>query len=59
MGINLCGVSSIDFVAWRGLVYTVYILHFVCICQFLFLHPLVSALGNFFYSLFLLYLCDL
>lgn len=46
MGINLWRVSSIDFVAWRGLVYTVYILHFVCICQFLFLHPLVSALDG-------------
>ncbi|XP_010264715.1 PREDICTED: dnaJ protein P58IPK homolog [Nelumbo nucifera] len=35
--------SAIDFTAWRGLVFPVFILHFVFICQFLLLQPLVSA----------------
>ncbi|GMH30089.1 hypothetical protein Nepgr_031932 [Nepenthes gracilis] len=34
---------SIDMVAWRGFVFTVFILHFVFACQFLLLQPLVSA----------------
>ncbi|CAN1805462.1 DnaJ protein P58IPK homolog [Linum perenne] len=32
-----------DGVAWRGLVYTIFILHFVFVCQLLLLQPLVSA----------------
>ncbi|XWS66900.1 hypothetical protein CRYUN_Cryun05aG0240600 [Craigia yunnanensis] len=32
--------------AWRGLVYTVFILHFVLVCQLLLLQPLVSALDG-------------
>ncbi|OWM69728.1 hypothetical protein CDL15_Pgr025577 [Punica granatum] len=33
-------------VAWRGLVYTVFILHFVLACQLLLLQPLVSAVDG-------------
>ncbi|TYG54331.1 hypothetical protein ES288_D09G180500v1 [Gossypium darwinii] len=32
--------------AWRGLLYTVFILHFVLVCQLLLLQPLVSALDG-------------
>ncbi|GFZ14293.1 DnaJ P58IPK-like protein [Actinidia rufa] len=35
-----------DLVAWRGLVFTVFILHFVFACQLLLLQPLVSALDG-------------
>ncbi|GLT76072.1 hypothetical protein SLA2020_477530 [Shorea laevis] len=38
--------SAMDAVAWRGLGYTVFILHFVLLCQFLLLQPLVSALDG-------------
>ncbi|KAJ0028356.1 hypothetical protein Pint_35602 [Pistacia integerrima] len=38
--------SVIDAVAWRGMVYTVFILHFVFACQLLLLQPLVSALDG-------------
>lgn len=34
---------SIDIGAWRGYVFTVFLLHFVFACQFLLLQPLVSA----------------
>lgn len=34
---------SIDMVAWRGFVFTIFILHFVFACQLLLLQPLVSA----------------
>ncbi|XP_012082338.1 dnaJ protein P58IPK homolog [Jatropha curcas] len=33
----------VDGVAWKGLAYTVFILHFVFVCQLLLLQPLVSA----------------
>lgn len=46
---------AMDMVAWRGLMYTGFILHFVFVCQLLLLQPLVSALGLF-HSLFDLYL---
>lgn len=42
--LNLCTVM--DAVAWRGLVYTLFILHFVFACQLLLLQPLVSALDG-------------
>lgn len=42
--LNLCSVM--DAVAWRGLVYTLFILHFVFACQLLLLQPLVSALDG-------------
>lgn len=43
---NLMGFSTaMDGLAWRGLVYTVFILHFVFACQLLLLQPLVSATG--------------
>ncbi|KAL9266330.1 DnaJ protein P58IPK-like protein [Drosera capensis] len=39
--------GSIDVVAWRGMVYTIFILHFVFVCQLLLLQPLLlSAQGN-------------
>lgn len=38
--------SAMEGVAWRGLLYTVFILHFVLVCQLLLLQPLVSALGT-------------
>ncbi|KAK3038428.1 hypothetical protein RJ639_030594 [Escallonia herrerae] len=38
--------STMDLVAWRGLVYAVFILHFVFVCQLLLLQPLVSALDG-------------
>ncbi|GKV05657.1 hypothetical protein SLEP1_g17643 [Rubroshorea leprosula] len=38
--------SAMDAVAWRGLGYTVFILHFVLLCQLLLLQPLVSALDG-------------
>ncbi|KAK3033704.1 hypothetical protein RJ639_034479 [Escallonia herrerae] len=38
--------SAMDLVAWRGFVYTVFILHFVFVCQLLLLQPLVSALDG-------------
>lgn len=53
---KILGASSVDFVAWRGFVYTLFLLHFVFICQFLFLQPLVSALGIFFYYNLFLYI---
>ncbi|KAJ8427003.1 hypothetical protein Cgig2_013943 [Carnegiea gigantea] len=34
---------SADMVAWRGFVFTIFILHFVLACQLLLLQPLVSA----------------
>lgn len=37
--------TAMDGLAWRGLVYTVFILHFVFACQLLLLQPLVSAIG--------------
>lgn len=41
---NLLSLFSVmDAVAWRGLVYTLFILHFVFACQLLLLQPLVSA----------------
>ncbi|KAL5740761.1 hypothetical protein ACOSP7_029642 [Xanthoceras sorbifolium] len=44
---SLVNLSSVmDAVAWRGLVYTVFILHFVFACQLLLLQPLVSALDG-------------
>ncbi|XP_017240855.1 dnaJ protein P58IPK homolog [Daucus carota subsp. sativus] len=43
---KIWGALSVDFVAWRGFVYTLFLLHFVFICQFLFLQPLVSALDG-------------
>ncbi|XP_023767837.1 dnaJ protein P58IPK homolog [Lactuca sativa] len=39
-------VSAMDLVAWRGFVYTIFILHFVFACQLLLLQPLVSALDG-------------
>ncbi|XP_059646894.1 dnaJ protein P58IPK homolog [Cornus florida] len=45
--VNLLGFApAMDLVAWRGLVFTVFILHFVFACQFLLLQPLVSALDG-------------
>ncbi|XP_057984145.1 dnaJ protein P58IPK homolog [Malania oleifera] len=42
--ISLRGVSSaMDVVAWRGFVFTAFILNFVFACQLLLLQPLVSA----------------
>lgn len=38
--------SAMDFVAWRGIVFTLFILHFVFACQLLLLQPLVSALDG-------------
>lgn len=38
--------SAMDVVAWRGFVYTIFILHFVFACQLLLLQPLVSALDG-------------
>ncbi|XP_059462169.1 dnaJ protein P58IPK homolog [Corylus avellana] len=38
--------TAMDGVAWRGLVYSVFILHFVFACQLLLLQPLVSALDG-------------
>ncbi|XP_057475480.1 dnaJ protein P58IPK homolog [Actinidia eriantha] len=44
---NLLGfASAMDLVAWRGLIFTVFILHFVFACQLLLLQPLVSALDG-------------
>ncbi|KAL9677051.1 hypothetical protein QQ045_005278 [Rhodiola kirilowii] len=44
---NLIGVGfGMDLLAWRGLLYAVFILHFVFACQLLLLQPLVSALDN-------------
>ncbi|KAG6697018.1 hypothetical protein I3842_09G178900 [Carya illinoinensis] len=44
---NLMGFSTaMDGLAWRGLVYTVFILHFVFACQLLLLQPLVSAIDG-------------
>lgn len=44
---NLAGFSTaMDGVAWRGLLYSVFILHFVFACQLLLLQPLVSALDG-------------
>lgn len=37
---------AMDMVAWRGLMYTGFILHFVFVCQLLLLQPLVSALDG-------------
>ncbi|KAM1690786.1 hypothetical protein ACFX15_031844 [Malus domestica] len=38
--------SAMDMVAWRGLIYTGFLLHFVFVCQLLLLQPLVSALDG-------------
>ncbi|KAF5475883.1 hypothetical protein F2P56_007642 [Juglans regia] len=44
---NRIGFSTaMDGLAWRGLVYTVFILHFVFACQLLLLQPLVSAIDG-------------
>ncbi|KAI8556350.1 hypothetical protein RHMOL_Rhmol05G0245900 [Rhododendron molle] len=44
---NLLGyASAMDLVAWRGIVFTIFILHFVFACQLLLLQPLVSALDG-------------
>ncbi|GAB4856716.1 DnaJ sub C member 3 [Ancistrocladus abbreviatus] len=44
MMMNLLSFTrSVDMLAWRGFVYTIFILHFVFVCQFLLLQPLVSA----------------
>ncbi|KAF9665023.1 hypothetical protein SADUNF_Sadunf16G0079000 [Salix dunnii] len=40
---NLVAMMSMDGVAWRGFGYTILILHFVFVCHFLLLQPLVSA----------------
>ncbi|GAV64694.1 DnaJ domain-containing protein/BTAD domain-containing protein/TPR_11 domain-containing protein [Cephalotus follicularis] len=42
---NLVSMCSwaMDGLAWRGILYTLFILHFVFACQLLLLHPLVSA----------------
>ena len=37
--------NPMEAVAWRGLAYAGFILHFVFVCQLLLLQPLVSALG--------------
>nr|XP_043631316.1 dnaJ protein P58IPK homolog [Erigeron canadensis] len=37
---------GMDLVAWRGFIYTLFILHFVFVCQILLLQPLVSALDG-------------
>ncbi|KAB2622319.1 dnaJ-like protein subfamily C member 3-like protein [Pyrus ussuriensis x Pyrus communis] len=39
-------LSAMDMVAWRGLIYTGFLLHFVFVCQLLLLQPLVSALDG-------------
>ncbi|KAK6943777.1 Tetratricopeptide repeat 2 [Dillenia turbinata] len=38
--------SAIDWVAWRGIIFTIFILHFVFACQLLLLQPLVSAFDD-------------
>ncbi|EXC16235.1 DnaJ homolog subfamily C member 3 homolog [Morus notabilis] len=38
--------TPMEAVAWRGLVYTGFLLNFVLVCQFVLLQPLVSALGS-------------
>ncbi|KAL5546184.1 hypothetical protein UlMin_005871 [Ulmus minor] len=38
--------NPMEAVAWRGLAYAGFILHFVFVCQLLLLQPLVSALGS-------------
>ncbi|KAI4349166.1 hypothetical protein L6164_009796 [Bauhinia variegata] len=38
--------SAMDAVAWRGLLYTIFILNFVLVCQLILLQPLVSALDG-------------
>lgn len=44
---NLVGyASAMDLVAWRGIVFTIFLLHFVFACQLLLLQPLVSALDG-------------
>uniref|UniRef100_A0A5B6ZD69 J domain-containing protein n=1 Tax=Davidia involucrata TaxID=16924 RepID=A0A5B6ZD69_DAVIN len=44
---NLLGFASVmDFAAWRGVVFTIFILHIVFACQLLLLQPLVSALDG-------------
>ncbi|KAJ6968550.1 dnaJ protein P58IPK [Populus alba x Populus x berolinensis] len=40
---NLVVMMSMDGVAWRGFGCTIFILHFVFVCHFLLLQPLVSA----------------
>lgn len=37
---------AVDGIAWRGMAFTVFILHFVFVCQLLLLQPLVSASGT-------------
>ncbi|KAL6496269.1 hypothetical protein OROGR_029527 [Orobanche gracilis] len=39
---KLCGF---DLVAWRGFIYTIFILNFVLCCQLILLQPLVAAIG--------------
>lgn len=58
--LNLLGFSSaMDAVAWRGLLYTVFILNFVLVCQLILLQPLVSALGIQSHTLISLFLITL
>ncbi|KAI3474658.1 hypothetical protein Pfo_029843 [Paulownia fortunei] len=40
MGVKLC---SFDLVAWRGFIYTIFILNFVFCCQLILLQPFVAA----------------
>ncbi|XP_010543389.1 PREDICTED: dnaJ protein P58IPK homolog [Tarenaya hassleriana] len=40
------GWSGMDFLAWRGMAYTLLLLNFVFACQLLLLQPLVSALDG-------------
>ena len=51
--------SAMDMVAWRGVIYTGFLLHFVFVCQLLLRQPLVSALGMLVLSLFDLFLLAL
>lgn len=50
---NLVVMMSMDGVAWRGFGCTIFILHFVFVCHFLLLQPLVSASGMFLLSFLL------
>lgn len=45
--VNLIGFSllNMDSVAYRGMLYTFFILNFVLVCQLILLQPLVSASG--------------
>ncbi|KAL3839646.1 hypothetical protein ACJIZ3_024237 [Penstemon smallii] len=43
MGLKLCGI---DFLAWRGFLFTIFILNFVICCQLILLQPLVAAIDG-------------